>query len=215
MSDRGIIFHQIAPAKPAYRVMAPDYVDAFFSRGCLRLSSFAAFSNHNDDERKDAAEGLNATCGIGAKQTMYAVTRHGDRALVLCASQSGTAAIFDAFGHRAAILINDPVGFGAAIALRIPGCLYGIQGPCVYKDGLVESSIGDFEFNPRIHDMQAIASMALALPGRHAYFRKKTRYAHQREYRWVWLTADQPPQFLDIVVPEAIRFCRKVKRPRV
>ena len=36
------------------RQMKPEYVDAFFNDGSLRLSSFESFRRHPDEKRKDA-----------------------------------------------------------------------------------------------------------------------------------------------------------------
>ena len=40
-----------------YRFLEKQYVEAFFRTGALRLSSFARFSKHTDEQRLDGNEG--------------------------------------------------------------------------------------------------------------------------------------------------------------
>jgi hypothetical protein len=47
-----------------------------------------------------------------------------------------------------------------------------------------------------------------------ALFTKHLRFSHQSEYRFIWSAGGAARSFLDIVCPEARRFCLRLERAR-
>jgi hypothetical protein len=73
-----------------YRYLEREYVDRFFKEGALRVSSFAQFAEHPDEERQDGKEGwgtvIQTTPGGAAGHTLFAHMSQGANAYVLCGS---------------------------------------------------------------------------------------------------------------------------------
>ena len=61
----------------------------------------------------------------------------------------------------------------------------------------------------RMDMMQEVARMT---GGVEEYFVKHSQHAKECEYRLLWATGGNVEPFIDIKVPEAIRFCRCVTR---
>lgn len=198
----------------AFRLMPRKYVDAFFATGELRLSSFRAFSKHKDEERKDATEGDNVIVGRGPATTIFARTVHGSDAFVLCATACPpTRDILERFGSDAAIQIFDTTGFAAAVAKFVPGMRQGFEGYCHYSDGAIEYKIADvdleyFKLNKDAKelDLSKMGGYLQNLAGNAVFFRKRSEFRHQLEYRWIWLTS-APQDVLMIEIPDARNFC--------
>ena len=68
-----------------YRHLEVEYVDGFFRDGSLRLSSFAHFAKHPDEQLRDTAEGIGSRFGVGAQATIAMVGGRGTDCFVLCA----------------------------------------------------------------------------------------------------------------------------------
>ncbi|HET6763272.1 MAG TPA: hypothetical protein VFH27_06360 [Longimicrobiaceae bacterium] len=114
-----------------YRYLDKQFVDEFFDRGALRISSFSTFAQHEDEERLDGAEGK----GIvghrnheGEGQTIIAQMSQGHNAFVLCGSMNYSPELSDAFKTNSGFRIDDSLGFGDAISKFIPGSRSGLKG---------------------------------------------------------------------------------------
>jgi len=202
-----------------HRVMAREFVDEFFATGRLRLSSFDLFAKHPDEERGDPGEGAHLLLGKGTKQTVYAVTRHGQSAFVLSGSSTGRPETFDCFDSDVAVRINDTTAFGTVIARQLPGFRFGFEGPCTYKNSPIECDIGDFELENLKRDaptgqieLNALGGFILNMAGHEVFFRKRTNYSHQGEYRWIWMTDLRGVDHLYVDVPEARAVCTRVEK---
>lgn len=200
-----------------YRILPEEYVDEFFDSGKLRISSFNQFSKHDDEDKGDKQEGKYILVGIGTKQTVYAVTSHGSDAFVLCGAQIFNNDLSKRFNSNSAILIKDSTAFGATILRQIAGFKFGMEGPCVYKDGPIECDIGDFELDQlktdapdQNLDLNKMGGFLLNMAGSEVFFRKRERYAPHLEYRWIWLTDKKVPDYLEIYAPDARQYCEKV-----
>jgi hypothetical protein len=198
-----------------FRMMKREYVERFFDTGELMLSSFEHFSLHKDEERKDDKEGWNIIVGRGNNSTVFAVTGHGRDAYVLCSTACyPTEELMEAFEADAAIQIFDTTNFAFALTKHIPGVRQGFEGYCFYADRSIECKIGDFDIEHlRSHpedknlDLNKVGGMALNMAGQAVFFRKRTSFRHQLEYRWVWITSQVTTDTLIVHVPEAREFC--------
>ena len=146
------------------------------------------------------------------------MTRYGSDAFVLSGEQIINNDLSKRFNSNSAILIKDSTAFGATILRQIAGFKFGMEGPCVYKDGPIECDIGDFELDQlktdapdQNLDLNKMGGFILNMAGSEVFFRKRERYALHLEYRWIWLTDKKVPDYLEIYAPDARQYFEKVK----
>lgn len=203
-----------------YRYLEREYVDRFFNDGVLRLSSFAAFGKHPDEERNDPSEGwgvLNHHNTEGHGQEVYAAVSQGLDAYVLCGSALPSEVLKENFGTDSGFRINDPTGFANFVSHHIPGFRLGSEGPCIYvQSRLVERNMGPIDFESMkipgasgAMDMNKLSVLLSQIAGDDLYYMKPSKYAHQHEYRLLWLVTAQVTDFIEIKCPEAVQFCTR------
>ncbi|WIT11119.1 hypothetical protein PFX98_19770 [Paucibacter sediminis] len=203
-----------------YRYLDKRFVDAFFETGALRLSSFAAFSKHKDEERQDSLEGHGSVVhrnSEGSGQTVFALTAQGHSAFVLCGAMNYQTDLAESFKTDSGFRINDSLGFGDAISKYIPGFQLGMEGPCLYLGKkLVVRDMGPVDLHA-VKGAQTGEEVAVgklfqtvaAAAGNDLMFLKSATYAHQNEYRLLWHSPHVVSDYIDIVCPEAIQFCTR------
>lgn len=218
-----------------FRLMDSKYVDAFFADGSLRISSFSKFHKHADEQRLDKGEGktmfVHRTNQRGG-QTITAWTIQGANAYVLSTSMRHDQDLLHSFNSDSYIRIKDSSAFGMAIARHIPHLVAGFEGACLYQERkIIKRDLGYIDLNqfqdPQnplpVIDQKEIPYSGLPLPsnnpkltdyilsqlGHYSMFLKDKIFAHQSEYRFIWVTANNTEDYLDIKVPEAIQFCEK------
>lgn len=203
-----------------YRYLDQEYVDAFFKDGSLRLSSFTQFHKHEDEQRLDKNEGktmfVHRTNQRGG-QTIEAGATHGVNAYVLCSAMRYDKKLMDAFGCNSSFRITNTTNFGMAVARNIPNLLNAFEGPCIYQDmKIIEKDLGYIDVgkfrdpeNPSIIRKEMLNNFILSKMEHYPLFLKEKAFAHQVEYRFVWIVKKKESDYLDIKVPEAIQFCSK------
>jgi hypothetical protein len=201
-----------------FRYLEQEYIDAFFRDGSLRLSSFKQFAKHKDEARNDWGEGKFVFEITHEKTMMSGIALFGSEAYALSASLVESPDLMNIFGYNGYFKINDPAGFGIAIASQLAGFSRGFQGPCFYSDSRPlkyasekpvlepwpeteeeKEKWGD-ESRQMMHEETKLDP----------YFVKATRYASQNEYRLLWCISGNVDNYIDIKCPEAIRFCTKI-----
>jgi hypothetical protein len=206
-----------------YRHLDSQYVDSFFKDGSLRLSSFAQFAKHPDEQLRDKGEGRGFRFGLGPHATIGVFGGRGMDCYVLCATLHNTEDVRRQFGASdSCIAIDDILGFANAVSLKIPYFTSGFEGPVIYQDDTtIKKNIGAMKAeelierykNPdgtvRMHMIREVAQMT---GGIEEYFVKHSQHARECEYRLLWATSENVEPFIDIKVPEAIRFCRHVTK---
>lgn len=204
-----------------FRYTEQKWIDEFFDKGNLRLSSFRKFAKHKDEERHDAAEGM---AGIdihyGNEQHFTGIGFFGSEAYVLSTSTIESTDLIKQFeGGDGYFKINDSVAFAAAISAHIPGFMFGYEGLCIYKDArLVKGKYAKplMPMPPPGAESEAEKYFAAVEQKIHEdtklapYFMKPLRYAHQSEYRFVWCASPPTKETINIACPEARRFCEKI-----
>jgi len=201
-----------------FRFMNRQYVESFFADGSLRLSSFASFHAHSDEQRLDQNEGrtffVHRTQQNGG-QTITAWATQGLDAYVLCASMRCEEALMRSFGCDSYLRITNSTSFGMAVARNIPGLVAAFEGPCLYQNNkIIERDLGYVDVSqiakagaPEAEIRKRFADMILPKMKHYPLFLKDMSFAHQAEYRFVWLVNSEPAKYLDIKVPEAVPFC--------
>ncbi len=203
-----------------YRYLEKQFVDAFFETGALRLSSFAAFAKHTDEERLDGAEGTGMVVHRnheGQGQTIVATVAQGHNAFVLCGSTSLRLELSKTFGTNSGFRINDSIGFSEAISKYIPGFYIGMEGPCMYvAKRIVDRDMGPINLETlkvapgaKEFDMGKMFQTVFSIAGDDLFFLKSEKYAHQNEYRLLWHTPRDVSGHIDILCPEARQYCSR------
>lgn len=203
-----------------YRYLDKKFVDAFFETGALRISSFASFAAHIDEERQDSSEGQGIVMhrnSEGEGQTMMAVVGQGRNAYVLCGAMNYRPDLAQAFCTNSGFRINDSISFSEAVSKYLPGFQMGLEGPCLYlAKKTVQRDMGRIDLDAmkvspesKEIDMGKLAQTTFATAGDDLFFIKSDRYAHQNEYRLLWLTPNDVSGYVDIVCPEARQFCTR------
>jgi hypothetical protein len=206
-----------------YRHLEAKYVESFFRDGSLRLSSFAHFAKHPDEQLRDTAEGIGSRFGVGSQATIAMVGGRGSDCFVLCATLHNTEDVREQFGHsNACIAIDNIVGFANAVSQKLPYFTQGFEGPVIYKDDTTiykdigatnaEELIERYKTQDGTLRMEMLQDMAGMTGGMEEYFIKHSRHAKECEYRLLWATSQTIDPFIDIKVPDARQFCRHVTK---
>ena len=203
-----------------FRYLDRCFVDQFFDKGTLRLSSFSAFSKHEDEERLDAGEGKGILTNLdheGEGQTLFAVMGQGHDAYVLCGSTIHSETLAQSFQTDSGFRINDPTAFGIAVAQSISGFRGGREGSCIYADGkTVNRQAGRLDLESmRVSpegkelDMGKLFGSLFGMVGDDLFFLKNQKYQHQAEYRLLWTVHKFHSDFIEIQCPDAVQFCTR------
>lgn len=203
-----------------FRFFDKQYVDAFFTEGSLRLRSFSQFHKHKDEQRLDKEEGrimfVHRTNQKGG-QTIEAWSTHGTNAYILSTTMRYDPELMKVFNCDSYIHINNSTNFGIAISRHIPGLISAFEGPCLYQSmKIIERDLGYIDIN-QFRDSQKphpvrrdlLNEFIISQMQHYPLFLKHKSYAHQSEYRFVWITRNETVDYLDIKVPEAIQFCQQ------
>jgi len=202
-----------------FRYLESEWVNEFFENGILRLSSFKKFHQHEDEQRGDKQEGSNMIFGIGSENQFSAMTNSGHDAFVLSTSLAHNENLYNDFDVDACFIIEKPHEFMESIMKSIPE-FKGINfGPCLYQPSkIIQRQMPGFNLDsiksddePNTNDMGKIFNQIDQASGLDVLFSKTNEYAHQHEYRMLWHTyLDPMPEYIDLIVPEALQFCRKI-----
>lgn len=204
-----------------YRFLNKEYVDAFFKDGTLRISSFAQFSKHKDEQRLDCHEGevhfVEQTKEFGG-QTVEIFSKHGGNAYVLSSSMRFDKKLADSFECNSYIKITDTTAFGITIAKHIQNLIAAYEGPCNYQVMKIMAKetngppkhIEHYKNDEGLVDVDKLIKSTTSRHAAHApFFLKDARYSNQVEYRFVWLVNEQVEEPIFIKAPEAVQFCER------
>lgn len=204
-----------------YRYLEKQYVEAFFTDGSLRLSSFAQFAQHDDEQRRDEHEGKTPfveRSQEGEFKTIATRIEMGFNAYVLCSSSYYSEDLVRLFDRDSYLRIDSTVDFANAVSRHVPGFTHGAEGLCVYEanPGILRESEMGFSLGVERRDdqptydpaeLQRIREHVEQSAGLLPLFLKSADYAAQAEYRLLWFGHEIAAPFLDIRVPEARQFC--------
>lgn len=195
-----------------YRLMERKYVDAFFEDGSLMLSSFTRFSKHEDEQRRDVAEGVGVRFLHGSDSTTAMAAGRGFDCYVLCGSCAYTETVKGAFPDAdGCLIIDNPAEFASLVSAYVPGFKAGLAGQCIYQDSttIERHSTSNVTERMKSGDMDVLRQLHDEAGGPEELFVKSSRYAAQLEYRMLWASRAQIEDALFIKCPEARQFCRR------
>jgi hypothetical protein len=196
------------------RQMNTQYVDAFFTDGSLRLSSFETFRRHPDEVRRDEQEGLVAMEIEAPNGTLNLLGANAQEAYILCASTIETTPATNPNDDHSAFRILDCLAFADAISRQIPGFVGGVEGLCSYRDNTMIRKKDARLINPpeKAEDAERWFAEQQSYVGKQvidAYFMKHSRFSSESEYRFIWFAEGMRHEFLDIKCPAALKFCAR------
>jgi hypothetical protein len=209
-----------------YRYMDKKYVDMFFDKGILRISSFKKFREYPDEVRGDKNEGGGSVTGVSDKSgfQFHVISQTGNDAYMLCGSIIESDNVKKTFNTDTCFRISKPLEFSVAISNSIVGFKQAFQGYCNYRDHrIIEKLIGGLDMqdftgpegtiiiggqkgNQRINEIIG--------NGIDLMFLKEKKYQEQFEYRFVWTVNTQfysMHDYIDIECKEAIQYCERLE----
>ena len=205
---------------PLYRYLNEQYVDMFFDLGLLRISSFEQFKKHKDEARLDKDEGIANLTGTCSDKNTKVVIRYGvANSFVFCSSFEQSKDIADMFGTNSCFEIFSPIDFMIKIGESLEKNNYPLRrilyGFCNYKQTReIHKNISqkDMEKIHPLTDIGEIFRLGNKIAQDELFFLKSKDFIRQSEYRMVWdINSNNIPEYIDIYVPEAVQFCRKIK----
>jgi len=205
----------VTPA--VYRYENSQWIDEFFETGKLRLSTFSKFATYPDEVRGDDQEGSGFCYGETSDGKSVIVTqRQGINATVLCCSQRLSRRLADDFQRDAVFQITNTMEFAAEVARQLLGFKGGIEGACIYRTmkaikRKIEFDIEKYRLPDGKLDEQLLRHVCHSLGGPELVLLKRMRYQDQHEYRFMWEMDNVPADHIDVLIPGARKFCRKVK----
>ncbi len=208
-----------------YRYMDKEYIDLFFEKGILRVSSFKRFIQYPDEIRGDKSEGGGTYEAKSAEGFQFLLmTNVGSNAYMFCTSLIATDEIKHQFNVNSYFRINKPLEFSAAIINAIVGSTQAYLGFCNYQDyRIIKKQIEGFSVNDFTNEK---GELILGGPkmnqrtnemmgnGIDLMFLKENKYQSQSEFRFMWTINNQfyeMQEYLDITCKEAVQFCERVE----
>jgi len=199
-----------------YRYEDSKWIDEFFSRGLLRLSSFSRFAKYKDEVRGDNQEGFGVDYAeMPNGSSMMIVHQHGVSSLVLCCTHVLSRRLRQSFQRNSAFEITNTLAFAAEISRQIPGFQSGLEGSCIYRsDVSLKRKLGfnleDFANTDGTTSMDFISQASSQIGSTERMLLKRQKYIDQREYRLAWNMDDLKEEYLDVFAPLAVQYCRRV-----
>lgn len=202
---------------PLYRTMEKKYVDEFYEKGNLRLSSFLKFKTTEDSKRKDPDEGVHEILYKYGNKHIKTKTYHGYHNYILCASTKEDILTSELSNDLAHLIIEKPIPFMHEISKQIPEFIGMRFGPVSYiSSGQIKKTLENFDIEIYKDDKGKLQLFELMqelnkYSGDDALFTKRSEYSFENEYRLIWdvFSEKAVDGFLDIVVPDARKYCRQ------
>jgi hypothetical protein len=189
-----------------FKMAKKAHVDSFFERGCIRLGGFNYFNNYEHPEIGDVSEGKYHLVGLGKDKTFLGTYGSGFNHYIFCTYSGEIDKVtLKNFGYDSGFEIVNLDGFLQAVSEAIEAKSY-TYAECVYSDHKVFETKVNKNF-----DFYRIDRKIEELIDNGKYFVKPIEYSSQREFRMVFEVNDEVKLPLDVLCPDAIQYCRRIK----
>lgn len=150
--------------------------------------------------------------------TVATVQGRGHDCYVLCASVIDLPGRYT--GCDACFAIDDIIQFASAVAFKIPYFVRGWEGHVIYQDEPITKDLGDVRAEDQLEkyrqpdgtiSMNFLSDVANRVGGPEELFLKRRKHAGDFEYRLLWASGEPTEEIIDIKVPEALAFCRRLR----
>lgn len=210
-----------------YRYMDKEFIDLFFDKGILRISSYKKFKGYPDEIRGNKSEGSGAFNTVSKEGTQFLLmTGVGTNEYMFCTSLIQSDSIKEQFGVNSCFKITKPLEFSAAMTNSIVGSTQAFLGFCNYQDNrIVQKQIHDFSINEFTDEKGSFIiggqkmnqrTNEIIGNGLDLLYLKENKYQSQAEFRFVWSINTkffEMHEYLDIECKEAIQFCERINVP--
>ncbi len=199
-----------------YRYEDNKWIDEFFLTGKLRLSTFSEFSKYPCEIRGDKTEGFGICYGEAPdNKSMILAQKQGIRAAILCCSHRLDQKLKKGFNRDSAFEIFNTTNFSFEVARQLSGFNQGLEGSCLYRSNLfinraINLNFDEYKRPDGTVDMQIINDAASTLGGAELVLLKRKKYEDQQEYRLLWELDYITGGYIDIIVPNARQYCRRI-----
>jgi hypothetical protein len=197
------------PRVPILKMSKKKHVDQFFRDGSIRLGCFKYFNAFEHQEIGDPTEGEFILVGRNGNTTAFAEVAGGfNYAAFCCFAGESDQMCIQSFGYDSAFEIMDINAFAQSVQDVLESREF-TYGKCLYsKDRVVRGDVPDgFNF-------QEISPRLINLASEAKFFLKPIHLSHQSEFRFLWQTDLDLAGPLDIKVPNAIKYCRRIRQPQ-
>lgn len=194
------------PQEPVIKLAKTCHVEDFFDTGRLQLGSFEYYNAYDHSEIGDANEGvvtLLAKTPFGVQGGKYG---GGYNNRVFCTFVGEVdSVVLKKFGYDSGILITQPDEFARSIANSI-GARDFTYGRCLYRKH--KAVLG---FPGREVERGQLSARCVEIVKSGKYFIKNDRYAHQKEFRFLWEMEDDVADASIFDCRAARQFCRPLE----
>jgi len=202
-----------------YRYENQIYINDFFEKGDLYLSSFKQYKAYDDNELGDRSEGRTMNVGHSENnKTIGTMTTVGFYDYCFCTSTICDKGLAKKFKRDSVFRIKDPVNFILEVNRSLARVREVLYGNCIYLSRkIIQKRIPPVELENLIDDkhpdkisFETLMQASAPIHGSEAYFIKQIDFQHQNEYRIIWKTDRIVDEGIIIHCPEAVVFCEKV-----
>ncbi|HUC79304.1 MAG TPA: hypothetical protein VMR70_00255 [Flavisolibacter sp.] len=206
--------------------MNKEYIDLFFEKGILRISSFKKFKEYPDEIRGDKNEGSGSVTGTSDTSgfQFHVMSNTGSNAYLLCGSIIESDALKETFKTYTCFRIVKPLDFSVAVSNAMLGFMRSYQGFCNYREHrMIKKLIPGLDINDFTGPEGTIViggqkgnqrTNEIMGDGIDLMFLKEKKYQDQCEYRFIWTINSQfypMAEHIDIQCREAVQFCEKIE----
>ena len=203
-----------------YRYEDQKWIDEFFDKGNLLISSFKNYKSYKDNQIGDKFEGNSYNVLQGANDKFIGTyTMVGQNQYCFCTSTVLSDDLKPIFKRNSVFRIKDALNFMIEITRSLPRVQNVLFGNCIYiNERIIQKSVPSSVDMEQLKDdeqpnkLNLQKMMAAAAPSltKHRYFLKLIEHQEQSEYRILWTVDRKVEEGIVIKCPEAVRFCEEV-----
>jgi hypothetical protein len=190
------------PAEKVIKMTKSKYKNSFKENGKLNIGTHDFYQIHSNSEVRDEAEGSTLLMGLGSNYDIIAEV-HGGRKnrLFCCYDGEPDSKVIEDFEYDAYYTIEDVEGFSNAINKHLQST-FRKYSRCLYSH--YRAIYGELakNYNPSIIDARI-----MNIIGAEKYFLKNSHFHNQKEFRFLWMSANNFTGSEVITCKEAIEFC--------
>lgn len=209
---------------PLYRFLDIEgkYVDMFFEKGTLKLTTFEKCKELEDANRKDSKEGQSELFGYDGSYKIQIGFGVGNDTIMLCTSLCSNYKNDKNEVYTKYIEIIDVQGLLLAIADQLKKGGYIVKnimfGPCFYTEKEFHKDVNSKALREKldkeqVFDWNEMMKLTNYISGYDIYFQKPIDKRHENEFRLLWIV-DNIKKDKDIIVtiPHPEAFCRLIDK---
>lgn len=203
-----------------YRFIDEKYVELFFEKGELKLTTFDNCKNLEDLNRKDDKEGRSDLFGYDGDFKVEIGFGVGSDVIMLCTSMCSDYKNDKGITYTKYIEIFNVQGLILAIAEQLSKSGYVVNsilmGPCFYSKKEFHKIVDTDLFREKLEkeqvfDWDEMAKITNAIGGSDIYFQKPIEKRFENEFRLLWIVDEiNNNQNVFVTIPHPENYCRLI-----